>query len=121
MSGLNIFRRPADWFTAAARPAAMLIGGASIVVMLWAPAVRADAAIGESLARQWCSSCHQVGHGRVTNDGAPAFKAVARRRGTTRDRLRNWLADPHPPMPNLDLARQDIEDLIDYIETLKRK
>ena len=55
------------------------------------------------------------------SDGAPAFKAVARERGMTRDRLRNWLADPHPPMPNLALARQDIEDLIDYIETLKKK
>jgi mono/diheme cytochrome c family protein len=121
MAGPKKCLRILDWLSLAARWRAALVGGVSIIMLISAPPVRADAAIGESLARQWCSSCHEVGHGRVTSDGAPSFKAVARRPGTTRDSLRNWLSDPHPPMPNLDLARQDIEDLIDYIETLKRK
>ncbi|MDH3704052.1 MAG: cytochrome c [Alphaproteobacteria bacterium] len=99
----------------------MLISWISIVVMLVAPAVHADESTGKSMAQQWCSSCHEVGHRPVTSDGAPAFKVVARRPGMTRERLRNWLSDPHPPMPNLGLARQDIEDLIDYIESLKEK
>ncbi len=121
MTGPNGRRRFFDWFAAAVRLRSALAGGASIIVMLWVSPLQADAAIGESLARQWCSSCHEVGHRPVANDGAPAFKAVARQPGMTRERLRHWLVDPHPPMPNLDLARQDIEDLIDYIETLKRK
>ncbi len=121
MVGQNLCRRSVGRLTAAARSGAMLSGWVMLVVTLSAPELRADPVIGESLARQWCSSCHEVGHRRVMSDGAPAFKAVARERGMTRDRLRNWLADPHPPMPNLALARQDIEDLIDYIETLKKK
>lgn len=100
---------------------AVLIGGISIAAMLLAPAVHADESTGKSIAQQWCSSCHEVGHRPVATDGAPAFKVVARRPGMSRDRLRNWLSDPHPPMPNLGLARQDIEDLIDYIESLKEK
>ena len=119
MAGQYVCRRLIDRLSAAARSRTMLLGGILIVALLAAPVSRADDKIGESLARKWCGSCHEVGHGRVATDGAPAFKAVARRPGMTRDRLRNWLADPHPPMPNLGLSRQDIEDLIDYIETLK--
>jgi len=30
-----------------------------------------------------------------------------------------WLAEPHPPMPNLNLSKDKIGHLIAYIETLK--
>jgi mono/diheme cytochrome c family protein len=121
MARLKFRRKSVDWFAAAVRSCAMPIAWASIVTMFLVPTLHADESTGKSIAEQWCSSCHEVGHRPVTTDGAPAFKVVAHRPGMTRDRLRNWLADPHPPMPNLGLARQDIEDLIDYIESLKEK
>jgi len=33
--------------------------------------------------------------------------------------LAAFLANPHPPMPNLSLSRRDIQDLLAYIATLK--
>ncbi|NJO37736.1 MAG: hypothetical protein HC871_09095 [Rhizobiales bacterium] len=35
--------------------------------------------------------------------------------------LKAWLADPHPPMPNLSLSRLEIDDLLAYIESLGRR
>ncbi len=75
MTGPNGRRRFFDWFAAAVRLRSALAGGASIIVMLWVSPLQADAAIGESLARQWCSSCHEVGHRPVANDGAANLAA----------------------------------------------
>jgi hypothetical protein len=35
--------------------------------------------------------------------------------------LRAWLADPHPPMPGLDLANQQEDDIIAYLMSLKKQ
>jgi mono/diheme cytochrome c family protein len=34
------------------------------------------------------------------------------------DEIRGWLADPHPPMPNLELSRREIEDIVAYLQSL---
>jgi hypothetical protein len=49
--------------------------------------------------------------------GPPAFSAIAGR--LTPDRLRTFLARPHGAMPDLALTRAEINDLIDYIQTIK--
>ena len=82
----------------------------------------ADVKEGGKLAEQWCSNCHLVGPGQAAGgDGAPAFDTIADTAADRTDDLRAWLADPHPPMPNLDLTRNEIEDLLAYIESLAEK
>jgi mono/diheme cytochrome c family protein len=77
-----------------------------------------DARAGHELATLWCTSCHIVddsGHG---SDAAPPFSNVAGRKGNRW--LRAWLAAPHPPMPNFNLSRQQIDDIVAYLGSLPR-
>lgn len=103
----------------ALRGAALVVGlGAAV---LWtAPAAHAgDAANGGQLARQWCAACHLVEAAQTSaSDAAPSFLSIARDPAKTRAGLEVWLADPHPPMPNLSLSNQEIDDLITYIQSL---
>jgi len=49
----------------------------------------------------------------------PTFPSIARKLPAEADVLAAFLANPHPPMPNLSLSRRDIQDLLAYIATLK--
>jgi mono/diheme cytochrome c family protein len=75
-----------------------------------------DAAAGRALAERWCVGCHAAG--AAGTDAAPPFTEVARRPGRSEEFFYVWLTDPHPPMPRLDLSRQDIANLIVYLRTL---
>jgi mono/diheme cytochrome c family protein len=85
-----------------------------------AAAAEGDPARGLALARSWCASCHQVEAGGPATDTAPSFRAVANDPAKTEGGLRAWLADPHSPMPNLNLSRQEIDDIIAYLASLRR-
>jgi mono/diheme cytochrome c family protein len=78
-----------------------------------------DAASGQVLAQTWCSGCHIVGPAVTGGDSAPPFPAIANRSNLAPGALRAWLTDPHPPMPNLNLSRQQIEDVNAYLEGLR--
>ena len=75
---------------------------------------------GLRLSRQWCSSCHIVEPAASGSDAARPFEAIVNNSEFTGDGLRAWLADPHPPMPNLDLTRAETEAIIDYLLSLRR-
>ncbi len=79
-----------------------------------------DAGRGRLIATTWCASCHLVapGQARVSTD-VPSFASMAQRLPTDVDVLAAFVANPHPPMPNLSLSRQDIRDVLTYIATLK--
>lgn len=67
-----------------------------------APAGAADSARGASLAERWCASCHISGPGMNPapgTDAGPPFATIAADPALTEQRLRGWLANPHPPMP----------------------
>jgi cytochrome c len=73
---------------------------------------------GRVLAETWCTSCHVVdlqGHGA---DAGPALPALLAHGQRTENELRGWLAAPHPPMPNFNLSRQEIEDIVAYLKSL---
>jgi mono/diheme cytochrome c family protein len=89
----------------------------ALAVAAGRPAEAADAARGEALAKQWCASCHAI-DAHVRADSPPDFVSVARRPETSESSLRAWLGAPHPSMPNFDLSRADIEDLVAYIRSL---
>lgn len=77
-----------------------------------------ESAHGEVIAKRWCVNCHVVAPDQTTaRSEAPPFDVVAR---NWRDdkALANFLADPHPKMPNWGLSRKEIDDLVAYIRSL---
>ena len=75
---------------------------------------------GGLLAERWCSSCHIVSQDQTTGSAdAPPFPSIAARPSEETDALAAYLFNPHPPMPDLNLTREDIRDLLAYIKTLR--
>jgi mono/diheme cytochrome c family protein len=98
----------------------------AVLTLIWlsaagGTAMAADADAGRSLARTWCSSCHVVDPGGGGSDAARAFEAIAKDPNFTEDGIRAWLADPHPPMPNLNLSRSEVDAIVAYLEQLSRR
>ena len=77
-----------------------------------------DAEAGHQLASQWCTGCHIVDNSQQGPDTAPPFPAVARRTPQDHSWVRAWLAAPHPPMPNFNLSRRQIDDIVAYLDSL---
>ena len=98
-------------------PAVMLVS--LLLTSVTVDSTRADAAKGSQLAQQWCASCHITGGSPAGNiqQGPPSFHTIAGAR--TADQLRAFLSHPHGAMPDLSLTRQEIDDLVGYIETLR--
>ncbi len=79
----------------------------------------ADAAHGEGLARRWCASCHIVAPDQTRGaDNVPAFATIAKIRGFSADKIAQFLMDPHPKMPDMQLSREEAKDLGAYIASL---
>ena len=93
--------------------AASFIAGASL------PAHAQDAERGRMLAREWCGSCHVTETGGTGSDVAPPFATIAKDPSTTPDSLHRWLVAPHPPMPDLKLSRDEEDDILAYLLSLK--
>jgi mono/diheme cytochrome c family protein len=74
---------------------------------------------GQALAERWCASCHLVNEQKQASADVPSFRSIAKRSDKL-DWLHAFLADSHPPMPNLSLTRQEIQDLVAYFESLKQ-
>lgn len=100
-----------------------LVAAAGIAALLPVTpfAQAADAEIGEGLARSWCAACHEVEPNPAAGipDSPPAFQTLADDPIYTEERLRGWLWAPHPPMPDLDLTRVEIDSLVAYIQSLR--
>lgn len=81
-----------------------------------------DADTGKRLAELWCSSCHLVSseQTRATTE-APPFATIAAHSPEPLSWIGPFLADPHPPMPQFSLTRDEIRDLAAYIASLKPK
>lgn len=98
-----------------------LVAGAAATVVLCASAGAAsadgNARTGGWLARHWCGGCHAAG-GDTASDAAPPLENIARRTDLPQGWLRAWLANPHPPMPNLQLSKSEIDDIVAYLESL---
>lgn len=80
-----------------------------------------DPARGRTIAEIWCSNCHLVApdENQTVLADVPTFPAIAQRLPSDVDVLTAFIANPHPPMPDLGLTRQDIRDVLAYIATLK--
>lgn len=77
---------------------------------------------GQKLAVQLCAGCHVVSSeqtGKVTA-GVPSFRAIANRPEQTWERIAKVLIQPHAPMPNIHLTRQEIRDIVGYLDSLRK-
>ncbi len=100
-----------------------LPAAAAAVLAFSAPALALDdPAAGKATAMKWCASCHLVEQGQATAPaaGVPSFAAIAAKPDQTADRIAGAIVAPHPPMPDLQLSRQQIADLAAYILTLRK-
>jgi mono/diheme cytochrome c family protein len=80
-----------------------------------------DPAAGRRLAEAWCSGCHVIGPGASgpASDVVPTFPAIAGMPSTTGMSLRAFLLTPHPPMPDIQMSRGQIDDVVTYILSLR--
>ena len=82
-----------------------------------------DPAAGRRVAEVWCANCHVIGPGASgpASDVVPSFPSVAQRASTTDMSLRVFLRTPHANMPDFQLSRAELDDIVAYILSLKRR
>ncbi|MBO0756603.1 MAG: cytochrome c [Bradyrhizobiaceae bacterium] len=60
---------------------------------------------GKRLALQWCASCHLVARDQTgPTSEAPPFPTLAARTDFDATKIAQFLMDPHPKMPNMELT-----------------
>ena len=84
-----------------------------------AVAAPADPVNGGRLAKQWCASCHIVAADQARGaDNVPPFATIAKMKGFSAGNVAQFLMDPHPKMPDMQLSRSEAQDLGAYIASL---
>jgi mono/diheme cytochrome c family protein len=96
------------------------------LVFIAAPAMAAsaDPTTGARIAKAECASCHAVGSdagAKSPDPKAPRFVDVAKMPSTTELSLKVFLRSSHKNMPNIILAREEIDSLASYILELGGK
>jgi mono/diheme cytochrome c family protein len=104
------------------RHGALALAFATLAGPVVAQGLPGDPVQGRIIAERWCASCHVVSPRPVgpVGDGATPFQSIADRAATTALSLRAFLASPHGQMPDLNLTRAEMDDLISYILSLRR-
>ena len=78
-----------------------------------------DAVRGKDITSKWCVGCH-VRDNKMGSDNAPPLTSIAAKGAKSPGFLRSFLAQPHAPMPPLQLNNQEIEDIAAYFGELSR-
>jgi cytochrome c len=73
---------------------------------------------GRDLVLGSCTSCHAPNNAAAASDQAPPLSFIARDAKRDPTWIHGWLMDPHPPAPALMLSRQQVDDIIAYLNTL---
>lgn len=78
---------------------------------------------GAAIASTTCASCHAVRRGQLRSPDpmAPNFTDIATTLGMTDRALRVWLQTSHPTMPNVVLTKQERDDVVAYIMSLRSR
>jgi mono/diheme cytochrome c family protein len=82
----------------------------------------ADPIAGANPADKWCAECHATRAGRLSpNPAAPTFPQLAAEPSITEYSLRALLRSPHETMPHITFTPDQLDDIIDYIMSLKAR
>jgi mono/diheme cytochrome c family protein len=97
-----------------------------MTLIAWAPVALAqdDSTVvtaGRELGLKWCSECHLVAREqpKPPSDAAPSWYSIAKDPATTEGGLHAFFATPHKEMPNIMLSRQETDEIVAYILSLK--
>jgi cytochrome c len=102
------------------RPIGAGLAGAISVTMAVLNGASADAPAGKELAEKWCAECHSTRPGRLSpNSAAPTFPELAAEPSITAYSLRAFLRSPHESMPQITFTPDQMDDIVDYILSLK--
>lgn len=111
------------WWTLAVAVAVSVI----LATAAWAqasavPQSAPSADKGADLASMICSGCHLM-EGKAAAASVPAgiisLRGIANRKGQTGQRILDVLIQPHAPMPDTSLSREEIDSVVLYLETLR--
>jgi len=82
---------------------------------------RPSAESGLELARKFCKECHIIAAdgSEAAPVGPPSFLSIANKPGQTAERIIGALVAPHPPMPDMHLTNDEMQDIIAYLDTLR--
>jgi mono/diheme cytochrome c family protein len=97
---------------------------ALLLLMLPAFAQAQDVARGKAMAERWCANCHVVSSSATIAkvDGLQTFPALAADSKLTESKLRAAMTSQHGGgMPDFSLTRQEQDDLVAYIYSLRTK
>lgn len=89
-----------------------------------AQAANGDEANGQALAKRLCSNCHVIGDeaaAQTISADVPSFRSIANLPEQSIERIAGRIVVPHPPMPQIDVTRNEIRDLAAYIMSLKKQ
>ena len=76
--------------------------------------------IGQDLAADWCSRCHDIGREGQMKQEPPSFAAIAVYR--TADQIRSKITAPHTGMPEIaQVLGLNVDDLVAYIVSLEEE
>jgi mono/diheme cytochrome c family protein len=101
---------------------AICVGLAAILSTALAPGSRvsADPVAGQILADKWCFECHGIRADRLSpNFAASTFPELAAEPSITEYSLRALLRSPHETMPHITFTPDQMDDIVDYIMSLK--
>ena len=81
-----------------------------------------DAGRGKIIAERLCTSCHLLSPTMTPTVpvGIPTFDEMANKPNQTASNIRANLITPHAPMPNMSLTRLEIEDIIRFLDQLRK-
>jgi mono/diheme cytochrome c family protein len=99
-----------------------MIAGASLLSGAVHAQIHPDAKTGHEIASKLCSGCHIVDSkaaGKTMPADVPSFEEIANKPDQTTERIAGRIVIPHPPMPTVQLTREEIGDVAAYIMTLR--
>jgi mono/diheme cytochrome c family protein len=77
---------------------------------------------GQAYAERVCAECHEVqaGDSFSPNPTSPTFQEIADTPGMTARALAVFLTTSHPTMPDIMIERDDLDNVIAYVTSLRR-
>lgn len=106
------------WFAVAGVHIALAWGiSATAIAQVAEPSARQ----GRELAIRLCRNCHVVDNaaGQAVPAGTLTFRGMATKPGQTGEQITAVLIQPHAPMPDIQLTRAEIDNIIAYLDALR--
>jgi cytochrome c len=102
---------------------ASLLAGAGLFGGAAQAQIHPDAKTGHEIASKLCTSCHIVGEKAASAAmpaDVPTFEEIANKPNQSTEAIAGRIVVPHPPMPTINLTREEIGDVAAYIMSLRK-